>query len=84
MFYTYFCKKCGMEKEEMHGMLEKPKVKCPVCKSAMKIRVTGGAGVHYKARGFYGNKTIDQPPTQHYKVHELVGEPHILKNCLRK
>lgn len=29
--YGYLCEECGKEKDEFHGMLQKPIVKCDVC-----------------------------------------------------
>ena len=50
--YEYMCKKCGSISERIHGMNEKPSVKCPECggKSERKI---SGASFHLKGTGWY-------------------------------
>jgi predicted nucleic acid-binding Zn ribbon protein len=83
MFYDYKCVCCGFVEEIEHGMLEEKKYDCPYCAVAMKKVITGGAGVHYKGIGFYGNKSIDSPRAKHAYVKELVG-PSFLKGTIKK
>jgi len=46
-FYDYRCSKCESEFEVTHGMMEKPRVKCPECGSkASKMPSACGIVVH--------------------------------------
>lgn len=49
--YDYYCPKCGIKKEELHGMMEEPKLKCK-CGATMKRGVPTGILVQYKGDGF--------------------------------
>ncbi len=51
--YDYECRKCGNQTEVFHGMLEKPRVKCPKCKGGMRKLIGTGAGIIFKGSGFY-------------------------------
>jgi putative FmdB family regulatory protein len=83
MYYDYECKLCGYKEEIEHGMLETKEYNCPYCEKPMKKLITGGAGVHYKGIGFYGNKTIDAPRAKHYYQKELVG-PACMRDAIMK
>ena len=51
--YDYECPKCGDQTEVFHGMLEKPRVKCPECQGRMRKCIGTGAGIIFKGSGFY-------------------------------
>lgn len=54
MNYIYFCPNCDQEIQVDHPISKNPEVRCPSCETTMKIRITGGAGVHYKGEGWSG------------------------------
>ena len=81
MRYDYFCPNCGFEKEEFHGMTEKPKIVCDECGEEMKIKVTGGVGVIYHGQGWVskGSGTASKPK----HVKEIgVGVPEVMKDVV--
>ena len=51
--YDYECPKCGDRTEVFHGMMEKPRVKCPECQGRMRKCIGTGAGIIFKGSGFY-------------------------------
>ncbi len=52
--YTYRCKNCSYEFEELQKVTEEPLVQCPSCKKDTLIRIIeGGAGLVFKGSGFY-------------------------------
>jgi putative FmdB family regulatory protein len=42
--YEYACPKCGWKKEEVHGMLEKPEIKCEPCGAVMEKMISMNIG----------------------------------------
>jgi putative FmdB family regulatory protein len=42
--YDYFCDKCGITEEHMHGMTENPEILCPDCGSKMERLISLSAG----------------------------------------
>ena len=54
MIYEYECTECKHVQEEIHGMNEKPEIKCEKCFSTkMQRTITGGSGFILKGDGFY-------------------------------
>lgn len=51
--YEYQCVKCEHRFEEFHGISERPKLKCPVCRGRVKRLISSGAGLLFKGSGFY-------------------------------
>ena len=52
--YTYRCKSCGHEFDELQKFSEERLVRCPSCNNDTLIRVIGGgAGLVFKGSGFY-------------------------------
>jgi len=51
--YEYECKKCGRIFEVFHGIMERPRQKCPKCKSDTRRLIGRGAGIIFKGSGFY-------------------------------
>lgn len=52
MTYQYKCEKCGVF-EVQQSIKDKALTECPNCNSSVQRVITGGAGVIYKANGFY-------------------------------
>ena len=50
--YEYECPTCGTY-ELFQKMSDKPKRKCPTCKSKVKRLIGSGAGIIFKGSGFY-------------------------------
>lgn len=50
--YEYMCPKCGALTEELHGIGEKPVVKCPQCGARARMKISGGKFV-LKGSGWY-------------------------------
>ncbi len=50
--YEYMCPKCGAVTEELHGIGEKPVVKCPGCGARARMKISGGNFV-LKGSGWY-------------------------------
>lgn len=42
--YDYFCDRCGCTTETIHGMLEKPEIKCPECEGVMEKLISRNIG----------------------------------------
>jgi putative FmdB family regulatory protein len=42
--YDYFCDKCGITEEHMHGMTETPEISCPECGNKMERLISLSAG----------------------------------------
>ena len=53
MEYIYFCKKCNNEKIIEHSIKEDPSIICEKCNEKMKIKIFGGTGIIFNAKGFY-------------------------------
>ncbi|OHD55088.1 MAG: hypothetical protein A2Y33_03870 [Spirochaetes bacterium GWF1_51_8] len=53
--YDYRCTECGTVNEIFHKITEDPEIKCPSCGSAMKRKISGGAGLMFKGSGYYVN-----------------------------
>ena len=52
--YDYECASCGHAWEEFQQITEKPKRRCPQCRSLKAKRLIGsGAAVLFKGSGFY-------------------------------
>ncbi len=51
--YDYHCPKCETTFEVFHGMTEKPRVRCTVCKRLARKQIGAGAGLLFKGSGFY-------------------------------
>lgn len=51
--YEYECQECGKVFEKVHGMTQKPRVKCPKCGGKTKKLIGTGAGIIFKGEGFY-------------------------------
>jgi putative FmdB family regulatory protein len=52
--YTYRCKACGHEFDELQRISDETLVTCPKCNQPALVRVIGGgAGLHFKGSGFY-------------------------------
>ena len=52
--YTYRCKSCGNEFDELQRITEAPLVRCPSCNKDTLIRIIGGGGgLVFKGSGFY-------------------------------
>jgi putative FmdB family regulatory protein len=50
--YEYYCPD-GHVFEKFQKMTDKPRAKCPVCGRAATRKISGGAGLVFKGRGFY-------------------------------
>lgn len=42
--YDYYCDKCGLTEEFVHGMMEKPEIICSECKSIMEKIISSNFG----------------------------------------
>ena len=51
--YDYECPTCDDVTEVVHGMTQKPRVKCAVCGSRRRKMIGTGAGIIFKGGGFY-------------------------------
>lgn len=52
--YTYRCKACSHEFDELQKMGDKPLTACPSCHRHTLVRlIGGGGGVVFKGSGFY-------------------------------
>ncbi len=52
--YSYRCKHCSHQFEELQRISEAPLVECPVCHTRSLVRlIEGGAGLVFKGSGFY-------------------------------
>ncbi|MHA7833233.1 MAG: FmdB family zinc ribbon protein [Algiphilus sp.] len=52
-FYEYQCPECGVEKEILHGINDKPEILCEQCKGANLQRLISAAGFRLKGGGWY-------------------------------
>jgi len=53
--YSYRCKNCGHEFEELQGISDPRLVRCPKCHKDTLVRdIGGGSGPVFKGSGFYG------------------------------
>ncbi|MBY8966143.1 FmdB family zinc ribbon protein [Algiphilus sp.] len=52
-FYEYQCPECGVEKEILHGINDKPEIPCEQCKGANLQRLISAAGFRLKGGGWY-------------------------------
>jgi putative FmdB family regulatory protein len=52
LIYTYDCEKCGRFEYEQR-IVDDPLSSCPTCGSKVTKIITGGAGIVFKAKGFY-------------------------------
>jgi len=50
--YEYECGKCGEVVEKIHGMNDKPSVKCPKCGGKARRKISSAA-FHLKGSGWY-------------------------------
>lgn len=81
MRYNYFCPNCGFEKEEFHGMTEKPQIICDECREVMKIKVTGGVGTILKGNGWVSKGSGTAGKAKHFK--EIgVGVPEVMSDVV--
>ena len=72
--YTYRCKSCGHEFDELQKFNEQKLVRCPSCNNDTLIRVIGGgAGLVFKGSGFY--KTDYGNPSPRDKKRNTSGVP---------
>ena len=74
MFYDYFCKKCGKEKEVIHSIKDKPVILCE-CGETMKVKITGGCGEIYTGLGWPRKGTGTAPTPKRVTERRLVGPP---------
>ncbi len=51
--YEYECRKCGHTFEKFQRISEPPAKRCPLCRSAVRRVLGGGAGLLFKGSGFY-------------------------------
>jgi putative FmdB family regulatory protein len=51
--YDYQCAACETVFEAEHGMAERPKLRCPKCRSTRVSKVFNAASVQFKTGGFY-------------------------------
>lgn len=53
--YLYVCKRCDRPDNIFHTMNDTKKRKCQKCGGRLEKKITGGAGVVLKGKGFYAN-----------------------------
>jgi len=51
--YEYECKKCEYKFEVFQSMTDKPKKRCPKCRSGLRKLIGAGSGIIFKGSGFY-------------------------------
>jgi putative FmdB family regulatory protein len=51
--YVYECQKCGHQFEELQGINDPPRRRCPECRGAVKRLLMPGGGLIFKGSGFY-------------------------------
>ncbi len=63
--YEYECTKCAHLFELVQSMNDKPRSRCPKCRSKVKRLISGGAGIAFKGSGFYvtDSKKPHTPPS---------------------
>lgn len=53
--YEYECTVCGHSFRKFHGILEQPKIVCPLCGGKAQRRISSAGGFILKGSGFYLN-----------------------------
>jgi len=53
--YEYECTKCGYQFELEQSMNDKPRSRCPKCRSKVNRLISGGLGISFKGSGYYVN-----------------------------
>ena len=51
--YVYECQKCGHQFEELRGINDPPRQRCPECRGKVKRLLMPGGGLIFKGTGFY-------------------------------
>jgi putative FmdB family regulatory protein len=60
--YSYRCKSCGHEFEELQSISDPRLVRCPKCHKDTLVRdIGGGSGPVFKGSGFYGTDYKKKP-----------------------
>ena len=66
--YDYVCSLCGFEKEEWHGMMEDPEIRCDKCNSIMIKSFKGFKSLNFKLKGLGWTTVGSKDGTQgHHK-----------------
>jgi len=50
--YDYGCNSCELVREEIHGMMEDPKILCEKCGAVMEKRITTNVNIIFKGAGW--------------------------------
>ncbi len=51
--YEYECSSCQNLFEAFQGISEEPLTECPRCQGPVRRKISGGAGLLFKGKGFY-------------------------------
>ncbi len=60
--YDYECTKCGHAFELFQSMHDKPRSRCPKCRSKVRRVISGGLGVLFKGDGYYAKDSRKKNP----------------------
>ncbi|HXF49010.1 MAG TPA: FmdB family zinc ribbon protein [Verrucomicrobiae bacterium] len=69
--YEYECNTCRYAFEAFQGISESPLAECPRCKGPVKRKISGGAGLLFKGKGFY----ITDYRSENYKKKAAEEKP---------
>lgn len=69
--YEYECNTCQYAFEAFQGISEAPLSECPRCKGPVKRKISGGAGLLFKGKGFY----ITDYRSENYKKKAAEEKP---------
>ena len=53
--YEYECTKCAHQFELEQAMTDRPRSRCPRCRSKVQRLISGGFGISFKGSGYYIN-----------------------------
>ncbi|RKY31797.1 MAG: zinc ribbon domain-containing protein [Candidatus Omnitrophota bacterium] len=59
--YEYECTKCKHKFEAFQNITEKPLIRCPKCRHALRRLFGSGAGIIFKGIGFYATDYKKKP-----------------------